>query len=445
MTIINKDVVAVKALLEMPLVIPDYQRPYKWQARHVNQLLDDVIHHRNKNSYRLGTVVLHQEPDQALRKLNIVDGQQRLLTLTLLCHALDTSKICSPQLLERNFCSSISVANLKHNAAIIQSRLNQLSETDREELVDFLLHKCELICVTLDDLSEAFQFFDSQNARGKELEPYDLLKAFHLREMAHNTESERTACVEQWENEVSPEDKNTPSLHTIMSDLLFRIRRWTDGESGREFSRTNVDVFKGVNLRSTSYRFTEQLRGLDYMVDNYNADGIRHWDQQAMVYPFQIDQTMLNGKRFFEYIQHYIGIYQTLFVEDKPELHDLLRAINSYEGRNRTGDHYVRNLFCCALMYYYDRFGDVELQKAANLCFAWSYRIRLIQNRVAIESIDNPAMHQYGLFRAISQALHPHDVLAYTVPPVKASEVSGTKVDGLISQFREMRYYNDEQ
>ena len=54
---------------------------------------------------------------------------------------------------------------------------------DMKRLRDFIEKQCELIVVITDDVSEAFQFFDSQNARGKALYPHDLLKAYHLREM----------------------------------------------------------------------------------------------------------------------------------------------------------------------------------------------------------------------------------------------------------------------
>lgn len=300
------------------------------------------------------------------------------------------------------------------------------------------MHKCQLVYVILNNLSEAFQFFDSQNARGKELEPYDLLKAFHLREMAKNSEQDRINCVSAWENEVSPDDK-TINLHTIMSNILFRIRRWAVGQSGTNFNRHNIDVFKGVNLQGKLYRFTESLRALDYMVDQYNEDSIRHWDQQKMPYPFLVDQTILNGKRFFEYIQHYIHIYQILFIDKKSELKDILQTINNYEGRNRTGDHYIRNLFYCTIIYYYDKFGDVELKKAGEICFIWSYRIRLEQNRVVIESIDNEARHDLGLFHTIKQALHPHDVLSYKIKPMP-DKINGTKVDELITMFNKLGY-----
>ncbi|WP_350636732.1 DUF262 domain-containing protein, partial [Pseudoalteromonas sp. GW168-MNA-CIBAN-0100] len=85
------------------------------------------------------------------------------------------------------FESSVSIKNLKHNAQIISERVTSLNTTEKQNLLNFVLNKCELIQVTLDDLSEAFQFFDSQNARGKALAPHDLLKAYHLREMMDAT------------------------------------------------------------------------------------------------------------------------------------------------------------------------------------------------------------------------------------------------------------------
>ena len=53
----------IAQLLAQQLTIPEYQRPYKWQAKHVNQLIDDILNHRTKPCYRLGTVVLHQDKE----------------------------------------------------------------------------------------------------------------------------------------------------------------------------------------------------------------------------------------------------------------------------------------------------------------------------------------------------------------------------------------------
>jgi hypothetical protein len=423
MAIISNHVKTVAELLTLPLSIPTYQRPYKWQSKHVNQLVDDILNHRTKSCYRLGTVVLHYElgSDEGGNvketKRNIVDGQQRLLTLTLLCVILDENDTKTPfDLLEHEFSSPVSITNLKHNAQLIAERVAGFPENEKQALLQFILHKCELIEVTLDDLSEAFQFFDSQNARGKALAPYDLLKAYHLREMMDSTEqAERVHHVSLWEQGVNP-DNDSVNLHTIMGEFLFRMRRWVNGDYGVQFSRHNIDVFKGVNLDTTQYAYAESMLAMNYAVETYNADSVRKWDKQSKSYPFQVGQVMINGKRFFEYIQHYMAIHSKLFVGKNALLKLFLEQHTDYTGDHRKGDSYVKNLFLCSIMYYYDKFGDIELNKAAQICYRWSYYLRLYLQLIGMDSVDNYAKSTQGLFRVISKAIHPQQVLNYQPP-----------------------------
>lgn len=432
MAIVFNQPQTILQLLEKQLTIPEYQRPYKWQPKHVNQLVDDIFNHRTKPCYRLGTVVLHQDKDSKTEQekgaLNIVDGQQRLLTLTLLCTILDgKEKTISSTLLDHKFESSVSIQNLKNNAQIISERVASLPATEKQELLNFVLNKCELIQVTLDDLSEAFQFFDSQNARGKALAPHDLLKAYHLREMMDSTEqTERLHHVSLWEQGVNPDD-GSANLHTIMGEFLFRMRRWVDGDYGIQFSRHNIDVFKGINLESTQYAYVDSMLALDYAIETFNADPARKWDKQTKGYPFQVDQVMINGKRFFEYIQHYMVIHSTLFVGDDARLSSFADKHAKYKGSSRKGDSYVRNLFLCAVMYYYDKFGDVELEKAAQVCYRWSYFLRLELQRIGMESVDNHAKDRSGLFRAISKAVHPQQVLNFQPPYIQEPKFKNAK------------------
>ena len=130
-----------------------------------------------------------------------------------------------------------------------------MNDDERKQLSNFFLEKCELVCVTLDDISEAFQFFDSQNARGKSLETYDLLKAFHLREMEHASTDEVSYCVEHWEQRatIQADGDIQPKLKTIINDVLFPIRRWLRGETAIEFKKEDVRVFKGVNFKNHHY------------------------------------------------------------------------------------------------------------------------------------------------------------------------------------------------
>ena len=70
-------------LNDIKLVIPNYQRPYKWTAKNAIQLLDDIIEAKNDNKevYRVGTLILHYDKENNI--YNVVDGQQRVTTFAL--------------------------------------------------------------------------------------------------------------------------------------------------------------------------------------------------------------------------------------------------------------------------------------------------------------------------------------------------------------------------
>lgn len=119
----------------------------------------------------------------------------------------------------------------------------------------------------LEDLSEAFQFFDSQNARGKDFDPHDYLKAFHLREMNNfSSEEEKRIDVENWEK-LDSED-----LATLFSKYLYRIKMWGNNNSAQYFTKDDVDVFKGVSPDiHEDYPFAKILRIANYYTDEYNS------------------------------------------------------------------------------------------------------------------------------------------------------------------------------
>src|SRR5438270_686854 len=75
--------------------VPLYQRPYSWTTEQAGELLDDLLSFIDIESkvgvdslspYFLGSVVLIKEENQS--DAEIVDGQQRLTTLTILLAAL---------------------------------------------------------------------------------------------------------------------------------------------------------------------------------------------------------------------------------------------------------------------------------------------------------------------------------------------------------------------
>ena len=64
--------------------IPRYQRGYAWEKQHIRELFDDIKEAIDSNSsHYIGTVVLSKCASDP-KKFYVVDGQQRLTTITLL-------------------------------------------------------------------------------------------------------------------------------------------------------------------------------------------------------------------------------------------------------------------------------------------------------------------------------------------------------------------------
>jgi uncharacterized protein with ParB-like and HNH nuclease domain len=421
---------AIGGVLQDQLNIPVYQRPYRWSEKHVSQLIQDIIHHQDKSSYRLGTVVVHKKDG----KLDIVDGQQRLLTLSLTVAAMKSrlpktdvfklNQVNGKLKAEENdflqsmlITNTISIENLKHNSVIIEQRLANIDDNELDKLAHFLMNACTVVFITLNDLSEAFQFFDSQNARGKSLEPYDLLKAYHLREMKHEPEQVQIDIIEKWESEA----KEDGALKEIFDDYLFRIKKWLKHEEGRYFTKDDVDLFKGLNPDDKNLPPYFLLYKMSHHItDKYNQDYVRKIDEQHLTYPFAINQIVLNGRRFFESTQHYVNILNHL--ENHPDLKEyfVFSKEDNYTGVTRKGDQYVKNLFKCVLMFYFDKFGEERLKQAGLLCFLWAYSIRINLQTLQMASMDNHALSPNNLFLKVNNAIYAKDVFSFIVTPLAA-------------------------
>lgn len=438
------------------LSIPIYQRPYKWSQKNVNQLIEDVVLHVKKSSYRLGTVILHKDVDEItnITNYNIVDGQQRTITLVLIAKAIlerrsefkiknenlnKTLDELSKNVLNFKFTSEISFINIQNNYQEIYRRISNFNE----EIIYYFLNKCEFIIFELSDVSEAFQFFDSQNARGKDLEPHDLLKAFHLREFSSHEEHLQENIVETWEG------MKTEDLAELFAEYLYRIKGWAKGNSSRYFTKNNVDLFKGINIEKVdNFPYTESIRIAHFYVDRYNKSYERSIDFQTSKYPFQLNQAIINGRRFFEMITHYKEIFNTIIEEIKDgdsltdKAKEIFNTIDSYDSRYRTGDIYVRNLFNCALIFYVDKFGFKEISLAVEKIFIWAYSIRLRYYAIQLATVDNNVLEK-NIFKRINNANHPNDVLNIQLNTIE--KASATNIKPLKDLFFNLKYLQDAE
>ena len=403
-------ILKIDDVFKLKLSIPDYQRPYKWTVKNVQQLIDDLLtHFRDNKVYRIGTIVLYKNDG----KSEIVDGQQRLTTLSLLLHKLGRKDIL---FLQEKLSHSISKFNIIENYKFINSYNFPLG------FEAYILKICEMVRIELDDLDEAFQFFDSQNSRGKPLESYDLLKAYHLREMKDKPKEIIHHCVERWEKSALSQEIN--NLDKIINYILFRLRRWHYQESGEVFTSDELETFKGVS-ESATYPYLSPLFATK-VVEKLAQQNPMFYHPRFVKTSFQTIQTLINGEQFFDYVQYYSELYEKLFKEgsglvDKVKKingKDIEKGVNTFLNNQeycyRVGDKYLKNLFECIVLFYFDKFGEVYLDEFINKAFLWVYRIRFEYQRITFKTIEDEAHSKNGLFNHIEKSSMPIQVLRYT-------------------------------
>lgn len=363
----------IQELLGMNLALPTYQRPYRWSVKSTNTLFLDTYNAYQEDTaeYRIGSVILHKKNE----KYNIVDGQQRLTTLSILLYCLDYE--ANGLLLEKY--NQLSNDVIVTNFNILSKRISELSEENQIGYKKYLLKQCSAVQIVTDNEQEAFQFFDSQNARGKELAPHDLLKSYHLREMGEEDEHEKVRKINQWEN------VNQDDLNDLFKNYLYPLTQWYKRKNGLGYSASKIDVFKGIKSTNV-FNYALYHKASNIFVEQFNANGNNELLASKALNQFQLTQPLMAGKRFFNYSLHY-----------GKQLEQITKRVNQFHAdeqipSSRSGDLYIKQLYQCALLFFVDRFGIENLTNSEmRQLYSWSYSLRLTMYAVYPQTINKYA------------------------------------------------------
>ena len=278
--------------------IPPYQRPYAWTTDQAGELLDDILYAtrdiRNMKGiegaspYFMGSIVIIKKEGVPLAI--IVDGQQRITTLTIMFCAL---RELAPENLravlndyirttdrpfagiqghyrltvrERDrefFQNSIQelgkllefvkqpLANLPdsqermfENARHLWQRLSTLDAEQRNILAGFLVQRCYLVVVATSDQDSAYRIFAVMNDRGLDLSPTDILKARVIGPMNEDTQSKYTNSWEDIEEGVGRDGFRDIFSHIRMIYLKNKLR----GTLQQEFQDGVLNRIDGANF-----------------------------------------------------------------------------------------------------------------------------------------------------------------------------------------------------
>lgn len=388
--------ISVGDLIKQELRIPHYQRPYVWEPATASQLLYDIRdaldgspdqHGEAGRPYALGAVILHSNGDQ----FDVVDGQQRLLTLRMILAILESERIIESRAAAEDNPVSLVWHSLKRD-------LDRLSEMGRGTLAKYIRDECLLVRIVTNDVDEAFRVFDSQNYRGKPLAPHDLLKAHHLREMREESDAQKAAIVEDWEV------AGDSDLDELFSIYLYRISRWSRGESAPGFSTRDIGIFKGItpkNAVSPSARYHLAAQKLLPMLNELDPHPKAGDERKVQHSRFQLDAPILAGRPFFEMVTFMLEEIKHLQAQTFPtrshsiddgsdELaDDLAETFATRLSRSRYRK--VTELYLAAMLYYVNKFADEDLAAAQDRLFIWAYDLRIKLLRVQQASINNLA------------------------------------------------------
>lgn len=276
--------------------IPDYQRPYSWTTEQVGELLDDLMYAvgqsndlTNASPYFLGSVVIIKS--DTTPKAEIIDGQQRITTLTIM--------LCVLRELAGEFGGAIDIyirapdepfagikgdfrltvrerddkffqdniqkvgvmsnflenppANLPdsrqrmlENAGHLWKELSKLDKASRDALTSFIIQHCYLVLVSTSDQASAYRIFSVLNDRGLDLSPTDILKAQIIGGIEGESTASYTKIWEDEEDDLGRDGFRDLFTHIRMIHLKNKMRRALQDE----FWEGVLQVKNGEQLES---------------------------------------------------------------------------------------------------------------------------------------------------------------------------------------------------
>jgi len=236
---LNARPVDIQELLGTPGVIyvtPDFQRGYEWKEDQFEELWTDISTAvDNDTTHFLGQVILVDTSSGNQDRMQIIDGQQRITTLSILACVLRdhynlTARSKVANQLER-LLSATSTGDateqrrlnlqshsdedkqyglvyageseeadgeIKEAYDFFQSKISGISAERVDEVRELLLKGLRIIRTETSDMNSAFQVFQTENNRGMELSAIDFVKSIVFEAAAKDPKSDASTVKDKW-------------------------------------------------------------------------------------------------------------------------------------------------------------------------------------------------------------------------------------------------------
>ncbi|MFP6295710.1 DUF262 domain-containing protein [Helicobacter pylori] len=282
-------------------VIPIYQRLYSWEKEQCKQLWDDIIKiggNDKMNGHFIGSILYVRDDNTHSSPLLIIDGQQRLTTITLLFIALRDHLNDEDEFLE------------KFSRKEIENRYLINSDKDGDKKFRLILSESD---------KDTLLFLIDKNKREPSEPSLKIVENFKL--------------FEEWIR------KNTDKLETIFKGLKKLMIVWISLEKGKDDPQL---IFESMNSKGIELTQTDLIRNyivmeteVEKQEDFYN----QYW--RAMEEDFKQNETLFN-----RFVRHYLTIkigkipnekrvyeaFKDYQQKEGIEIEDLLKDLQKYCG-----------------------------------------------------------------------------------------------------------------
>ena len=340
-------------------IIPIYQRNYAWGDDEISSLLQDIKNACEKNkeqdkNYYIGSLVVYRREND---DFEVIDGQQRLTTLTLIMHHLD-------KLVFRNVCfehrdeSEQALSNL--TSETLPSNFSQALKTikkvidewgnNKDEIVKFLLDKVEIIRTEVPEGTDLNHYFEIMNTRGEQLEKHEILKARLMKELP--TAIEQSSFAKIWDACSDMSRYDVMGLDSELRKVIFG-NDWqkTPRVFWKEILRVADELNRGKGNKEEDGKKIEDLLKINKKIeikDGYLED--------------KYDGAFTSVIDFPNFLMHVLRIYLEEYNKDQDFTQNVSLdekfLLKSYEESFKDNDKEVRKfifvLFTCR--YLFDRY-----------------------------------------------------------------------------------------
>ena len=331
----------VSACLQQKFVLPTYQREYKWETKHIQELLTDIQeafldnyenHHGRSevasySPYFLGTIIT---TTLSSGEKAIVDGQQRLTTLTIIISYFQKLSKENPSLavshiepllrrtvfgankfniefdedrqkffeiiLDRSIGEDNqivdemvdSIPNISESTKLSYRNYTEIDNFIVDEIksgliahfVDFLTEKVYLFEIGVPSEQDGHKVFVTMNDRGLKLSPIDLLKGYFLSNISNPTNNARAHS--EWVKQIKKlksygNDEDSAFFKTwLRAQFANSSRGKSRGDAAGDFEnigdayhRWVVDKSSELNLNNSDQYYNFVTKDLPFFVEKY--------------------------------------------------------------------------------------------------------------------------------------------------------------------------------